>query len=1227
MASTLDDDPLLKPVPLVEGWKVLAPVVLYAKIGQGGMGAVYRGRHIDFDIDVAVKCLKPSLAAEDEQFISRFRREARLAASLTHENLVRVYDYRRSYGIHYLVMEFIDGETSSARVKRKGQLGEYEAAAIILGAARGLAKAHRNQETIVHRDIKPDNIMISRRGEVKLADLGIAKAMEQEESMTLNTQGVIGTPQYMSPEQWDRDQSMGPQSDIWSFGATLYFFLSGENAIRSGTERQVYTDICQKPFPDVRKKRADVSPELLAILGKCMQKDMKERYADAGELADALAHFIGQKHPSLVDDETGTEATIALVSPPPLPTMRKIRTQVEGSTETGPTPAPVGTIVMKRGVARWWWIGGGVAAAALAVTIGVLMSGKPKDGDAQPQAVTPSSAKPINARLQITEPILSDGRVYLSSETLKLRGSIDNPQVKEVRLYVGTQENSGKLDARDQFSFDVKLPRDRTSELRLVCGDFEQKFIAVQDSTEPTITILEPAADALYTSKKAVDVVVQVLDTNLDSVKLDGRAMSDIGGGKYELKDLALGRDGDNAFEIVASDKAGHAPKPKLVVVRDQDKPRLTTSSPSEATEFEPGTFAEIELIFSEKLSSASIDKTPAVLDGSVAKLKVAVPKNEGEWLLAYEAFDLAKNSTTNGTLKYRRKSKPAPKTPVIVVIDAPNDGKLYLRESSFALKGSIKYFGDEKPQLTLNGKAVDCDLSEGELSGTLQLARNQISKLELKYGSATPVVFDVIQDSEDPKVTLVSPTSDKLLTNKKKIDLVVRVEDQNLESVLLGGRDMKPGDNSTWRFDQVDLPNEGLNTLTITAKDRANRQKAVPLSVTRDTSPPQLLAESEPTPGTRFDLGSTVQALLVFSENIAAVIVGGVETAGSGASAAFSVQVPASGGDWKISGKARDLAGNEGAFELKLTSPTPAAPAPVPVPVPTPVKPDPTPPVTGSTPSAPKPTPDPGPLPSKVTEVAGTVPKGWKVLEGPTNGKSSSWAAKVQEPTSGIVFVLIDAGSFDMGSPPKEKEPGHEKDEILHRVTLTRPFYMAESETTQLQYRNVIPKAAPSKYKGDKKPVESVTWKQADEFCQKIGCELPTEAQWEYACRAGSLEAFSTGSTLGVDQARQNGKYAWDIVQDSGKVKGPADVMSFRPNAWKLWDMHGNVAEWCRDGYAPYSPSAVSDPLGPNAKELNLRGGGWMQPATECRSANRDKWAATEKDENTGFRCVKTLP
>ncbi|MFT7463744.1 MAG: serine/threonine protein kinase, partial [Pseudohongiellaceae bacterium] len=170
----LRTDPLLRDVPDGEGHKVLdGRYVLFEVLGRGGMGVVYRAHHLGLDVEVAIKCLDPSLAHGDEQFVLRFEREARAAARVKNAHVVAVQDVSWASGLHYIAMEFVAGENARQRVQRKGGLALGEALAIALGASRGLAAAH--SAGLVHRDVKPDNILVSCTGEVKIADLGLAK--------------------------------------------------------------------------------------------------------------------------------------------------------------------------------------------------------------------------------------------------------------------------------------------------------------------------------------------------------------------------------------------------------------------------------------------------------------------------------------------------------------------------------------------------------------------------------------------------------------------------------------------------------------------------------------------------------------------------------------------------------------------------------------------------------------------------------------------------------------------------------------------------------------------------------------------------------------------------------------------------------------------------------------------------------------------------------------------
>ena len=227
------------------------------------------------------------------------------------------------------------------------------------------------------------------------------------------------------------------------------------------------------------------------------------------------------------------------------------------------------------------------------------------------------------------------------------------------------------------------------------------------------------------------------------------------------------------------------------------------------------------------------------------------------------------------------------------------------------------------------------------------------------------------------------------------------------------------------------------------------------------------------------------------------------------------------------------------------------------------------------------------------------------------TKGKSSSAAKnsldkKIIDPLTGAEFVYLPPGSFMMGSPEGEK--GRENYEDLHKVTLSQPFYMQTTQVTQALWKKIMRKN-PSVFKGDDLPVENVSWDMTQEFISKLNKQskdhtysLPTEAQWEYACRAGSTSRYSFG-----DDDKELEKYAW-YDENSGDTTHP--VGELVPNAWGLYDMHGNVWEWCSDGAAAYPSGPVTDPKGDDGADFRVfRGGSWGITARYCRSAYRFRY------------------
>jgi formylglycine-generating enzyme required for sulfatase activity len=216
-----------------------------------------------------------------------------------------------------------------------------------------------------------------------------------------------------------------------------------------------------------------------------------------------------------------------------------------------------------------------------------------------------------------------------------------------------------------------------------------------------------------------------------------------------------------------------------------------------------------------------------------------------------------------------------------------------------------------------------------------------------------------------------------------------------------------------------------------------------------------------------------------------------------------------------------------------------------------------------------------------------------------------------------GMKLAYIPAGSFEMGSPPDEK--GRQADEYQHGVKLTRPFRIGVTEVTQAQWRAVMGSVR-SHFKGDNLPVEKVSWRETVAFCEKLSKKegktyrLPIEAEWEYACRAGAAGPF--GGTGRVEEM------GWYEANSEGRTH---PVASKKPNAWGLYDIHGNVSEWCSDYYSPdYPEVVVTDPVGPTKGEYRvIRGGSWDYFACGCRCAARSSAPASYQFKQTGFRVI----
>lgn len=254
------------------------------KIGTGGMSDVYKARDLKLNRLVAVKVLKQEYS-ENRNFVSKFRVEAQAAAGLMHPNIVNVYDVGEENGIHYIVMELVEGITLKKYIEKKVRLTTKEAISIAIQVAMGIEAAHNNH--IIHRDIKPQNIIISKEGKVKVTDFGIAKAA----SSNTITSNVMGSVHYTSPEQ-ARGGFSDEKSDIYSLGITMFEMLTGRVPFNSDTTVSVAIKHIQDPMPSMREFVPEIPVSVENIVMKCTQKSPDRRYQNMGDMIKDLKHSL-----------------------------------------------------------------------------------------------------------------------------------------------------------------------------------------------------------------------------------------------------------------------------------------------------------------------------------------------------------------------------------------------------------------------------------------------------------------------------------------------------------------------------------------------------------------------------------------------------------------------------------------------------------------------------------------------------------------------------------------------------------------------------------------------------------------------------------------------------------------------------------------------------------------------------------------------------------------------
>ena len=377
---------------------VLGEYTLLSLLGAGGMGRVFRALHRRMAREVALKVLPERLVAQEDA-VQRFEREVRVAARLVHPNVVTAYDAGEHQGMHYLVMEYVAGADLASVVKSLGPLSAGDALRCAIQAAAGLAYAHG--QGVTHRDIKPGNLLLDAHGVVKLLDLGLARMRAElpGQSDSLSASGaVMGTVDFMPPEQALNAKSADERSDVYSLGCTLHFLLTGRPVFERDTIMEKLLAHREAPIPSLRERLPDVSPQLNAIVTRMLAKVPADRFATMTEVADALRQCLvatGEETDLAVRaagrlGSVGVKAASAQETRDYMVERSVMSTQIAAA----PTYVPAGSVVSVETAPpssrrRRWLIGG--LAALLLVAAGVVVYLKFADGALRVQVIAPDA--------------------------------------------------------------------------------------------------------------------------------------------------------------------------------------------------------------------------------------------------------------------------------------------------------------------------------------------------------------------------------------------------------------------------------------------------------------------------------------------------------------------------------------------------------------------------------------------------------------------------------------------------------------------------------------------------------------------------------------------------------------------------------------------------------------------------------------------------------------------
>ncbi|MBL8828719.1 MAG: protein kinase [Planctomycetaceae bacterium] len=1060
---------------------VIGQYIILDRLGAGGMGTVFKGQHREQGTIVAIKVLASS-AVRSADSVERFHREAQTAARLNHPGIVRALEIGQGDGQHYYVMEYVEGTDLSAYIKKQGPLPLDQAVQVVAQAARALAHAH--EHGVIHRDIKPGNLIYTKDGQIKILDMGLARlndpaslATAQAAEGLTQTGQVMGTVDYMAPEQAVNTRLADARADVYSLGCTFYRLVTGKIPFDGESMVEKILAHREQPIPSLGSPTTPVPPAVDHVLRKMLAKKPADRYQTMTELANDLDQCL-----------SGELASGPIVARPL--TLAPIEDDSSSSVTFNLGGTPVSGSITQRPRRR-----SGLLVAAAAAVIVIL-------GGAGAYYFTQMNQPEATVAENSTETTATD-----SSPTEPATKGVDPRALVELvgQTSPAMKESAGKIGT---------TPPNDTPQT----GNPTETSNAT-GTTTPAVT---PAAT---NTPPATPMPVYVSPIPLPVNNRNSTTPT--------------------PTPLTPNTTPSNTPgTPSTMTPGTSPSTTSTTTTPPATSTTAPTTPATITPATPTPPVSAPVE---AMIPTEVVDTRVAMPDQI--------AVDAALKLIRNDIFKddYTKAKKP--------------DERVALARKLY--EQATKTKSADAEQFAMLCEARDL-ASDGGDFGVLQSV-TALAAANFKLESLAWLVTG-IETAQKKALTL--PVNKLLAANLlPKVDEAVRegqfaTADRLMKATLASVRKASDPPALKMAVERSKELEEEKKTWEIVEKAR------------------KVLADNADDPAANLALGR----YLLFTDNDWEK---GPQHLAKGSDdalkelAELTLKAPttndaklALGDAWwakveKATGTAKkefqfgalywyekSLAGLDGLNKAKIDK--------------------------------------------RVAEAKAAVAG----MGGGGSVKDKGTYVRVPvSSTTSIVLRLIPAGSFMMGSP--ESEPNRFLGEVQHRVILTKPFFIGVSELTQAQYQSVMGTASTFRMNDPDLPVSSIERTFIENFLRTINqgphgkylrFRFPTEAEWEYAARAGSKTAYHWGDDVSA-------------LRDYAGMGSISPVCSKRPNAWGIYDTCGNVEEFVNDFYVdtPFTTATVTDPQGPptysgtsSIVRYVCRGGSYSSNPINMRSASR---------------------